>query len=425
MGLEKDLKNNLPHIIAIVVLIFILLFSLVNFGYLRCDQIPGFCGVYYSIKGEPRVAIVHGEGAIGNPELLRSSLPEATNKFPAWIDIENVNSKGILEDYQLVIVEGPKQISTQTLRVFRDYVKGGGRLVWVGDAGTELGENDYVCREPQIAYWAQVSEQISYNQSEGNYSQPNETVKKCAQDWSYYKPGEDGNLNYPKKLEAGICGKSFGEIVEKFNEVNQSIYQEVTEGKSGLCEKRDNPYRVKDAEEIKGCISRLNRDGFNVTAENADEECSAGNNLWNRGPSLTESGEKLPSLDFSLSVLGVDYLGEENETENLFLNPLRKHVLTNGYGAETEFYGVSGFARVDIGRFTTQYTEKSKSIFNLRVGDNSDPDPAVVTSRPTAFAGQGNVVYFAFPPEVGYQEESQGRGSRLLNNLIEFAIPMN
>ncbi len=162
---KGQLKENLPHIIVVAILFFILIFSLVNFGYMRCDDIPGFCSIYYGIKGKPRVAIVHGDGAMGNPERLKNSMPKAVGKFPAWIDIDSVKTKGLLDDYQLVVVEGPKEIPTQSLKVFTDYVQKGGRLVWVGNAGTELSEQDHLCREPSISYLPGAITNISQNKS--------------------------------------------------------------------------------------------------------------------------------------------------------------------------------------------------------------------------------------------------------------------
>lgn len=412
MDSKAQLKENIPHIIALCLLVFILLFSLVNFGYVRCDEIPGFCSVYYAIKGEPQIAIVYGEGAVGDPELLRNSLPEAVGEFPAWINVENVRTKGVLDPYQVVIVEGPKEMSTETLRVFMDYVQKGGRLVWVGDAGTELGENDYLCRQPEIAYLPSIKKEVTEN---------NETkmVEQCGE-WQVFGPGEAGGLNDPEKLSAGICGRSFGEIVERFHHINQSIYQSATEGELGLCTEVDEPYQVRKAERIQGCIQILENEGANITASAADDHCP-GINPWSRGPSLTQVGEKRPAFDFSAAVLGLNYIGgEEVKEENLFLTPVAdKPPLSSGYQVETQFFGLSEFAKVDLGGYGLRTSE----IFSLRKGDKRHPAIAVSNPVGPQFRDRGLIVYFAFPPEIGYMPESEGRGTRLLNNLMDFTIP--
>ena len=50
------------------------------------------------------------------------------------------------------IVDAAKEMDTSTLKAFRDYVQKGGRLVWISDAGTGLGENDYICEQVEFAY---------------------------------------------------------------------------------------------------------------------------------------------------------------------------------------------------------------------------------------------------------------------------------
>jgi len=56
-------------------------------------------------------------------------------------------SIGNLRRYDLVIVEEARKISTEDLQKFIEYVALGGRLVWTGDAGTELTKGDQLLFE--------------------------------------------------------------------------------------------------------------------------------------------------------------------------------------------------------------------------------------------------------------------------------------
>ena len=414
---KGQLQDNVPHIIALALLIFILLITLTRFGYVRCDQVPGFCGIYYRIFGRPEVAIIHGEGAIGNPKLLEQSIIESETIFPAYIHIDNLQTVGILEHYDIVIVEGPRQIPTQTLKVFANYVQRGGKLVWVGDAGIELGEDDYVCRTPMIHY---IPSMIVYE--EGNESN-GEVIEQCGE-WVTLSAGHRGGLNHPEKLESGICGKSFGEIVVKFIEMNNSVYRSATEGSLGLCSDVEEPYIVENADGITRCIQTIKSEGKEVNASSVNEICTFESNNWNRGPSLTEAGEVIKGYDFSSGVLGLTYTGREDpEKQNLMLNPInRHHWLSSGYSVQSQLYfGQSDFTKVDASRFPL----RNEVVFTLEdaAGKNW---PAVIVSNPVgpSIGGKGNVVYFAFPPEIGYQHGAQGRGSRLLSNIFHFLVPL-
>jgi hypothetical protein len=111
----------------------------------KCNVVPGWCDAYWMAVrgGPPRVAIVYGDDGIGNPELLRNALAD-----PHYVGINatlmhlNMVQLGNLQDYDLVIVEKARRMSTAKLRIFVDYVNQGGRLVWTGDAGTEADSGD-------------------------------------------------------------------------------------------------------------------------------------------------------------------------------------------------------------------------------------------------------------------------------------------
>src|SRR3989338_5740331 len=156
-----ELGKDAPQIIVFLLLLGVLAFVVVNFGYARPCDIPGFEKIYYQVMGYPRIAILHGDDGIGNPEALRSVIVERTNQFPELLHTDFLIGSGILDRYSMVIVERAKTIDTAKLAAIRDYVQKGGRLVWVGDSGTALGENDYVCEDVSFEYSPSVIQQLS------------------------------------------------------------------------------------------------------------------------------------------------------------------------------------------------------------------------------------------------------------------------
>jgi hypothetical protein len=113
-------------------------------GVISCRDIPGWCSVYYTVKGPPKTLIVFGDEGLGNPtelvKLLRDPrFTAATNISQQEIDFV---SAGNLKQFDLVIVTRARQMSTDKLRAFMEYADAGGRLVWTGDAGTQLTNDD-------------------------------------------------------------------------------------------------------------------------------------------------------------------------------------------------------------------------------------------------------------------------------------------
>lgn len=151
----RAIAKDVSHIVILVILIGIVVFLLTWTGVMHCKTIPGWCGTYYFLKGgEPRVLILSGDGGMGNPDLL-----ERTFRDPSHIGILAIQGKidrttlGNLQEFDLVIVEHARKIETSKLRMFIEYVNGGGRLVWTGDAGVEAGERDeflYTDEDPDL-----------------------------------------------------------------------------------------------------------------------------------------------------------------------------------------------------------------------------------------------------------------------------------
>ncbi|MEO0250588.1 MAG: hypothetical protein ABIN58_13910 [candidate division WOR-3 bacterium] len=136
-------------IVNMVVAVFLVIGLLIvlqyfNFIYLR--EIPLIGGwmmdLYERVFGVPKVLILHGgpaDDSIGDWTALEKQLSSKFIFYSEDVDVSKFGA-GIgdkLKQYGLVIVEDAKRLDKDKLMNLRDYVKGGGNLIWVGDAGTE------------------------------------------------------------------------------------------------------------------------------------------------------------------------------------------------------------------------------------------------------------------------------------------------
>jgi len=391
----EQFTKNLPPIIGLVVLVLVLLFVLVNFGYLRACDIPGFSGIYYSIKGKPNIAIVYGGDGSGDPEYLSNLIAQQIHVIPRPINASNIfDVSGLLSNYQIIIVEHSKTLSTQALWAFQKFVANGGKLVWIGDAGTGLTEDDNICEQVVIQYKPAVTQQTG----------PNTTQEVCA-------PQVEVQLNSPEDLGAGLCGKTFGDIVTAFVELNQSTYTEVATGVNRLCPGKGS-YLVNGsgADKITKCIASLVSKGQEVSVESVDANCS-GYNYWKRGPSKSDI-KNTPAIDFSQTTLGIEFL-KQYGASNLFLDTAGEHTLTRGYEVGTPF-GEANVSLVDISRFAQ--IQRTSTIMSLNIG--SKQYPAIIVSNPSISINRnGLIVYYAFAPDDLIKG---GQGKTLINNLFSF-----
>lgn len=388
--MDKDvIIKNIPHVLILIALIVALLFLLANFGYIRACEIPGFSSIYYAIKGTPKYAFITGNDGSGNPELLGSVLASEARVFPMMIPAEYVTDTAVLDPYQVVIVEHAKTMSTQTLSTLQQYVQKGGRLVWIGDAGTKLGENDYVCEKVKISYVLGANYTNQQNQSE----------EQCG-DWV------DVELNSPEDLGAGICAKTFGTVVKEFLKLNASNYEEITSGDTRICkDNMEDYYKVTGAERIFACLDAIAEEGKNaekMTASEIEQFCPV-YNYWNRGKSKTQTGGTVNAIDFSALVLGFDYVST-NEEQELFIQPLDPgHPLVKGYGTSIAYTGVSNVTLIDTARFSQ--LPRTATLLSLKVqeppkGTTSLTWPGIVISNPMLMVNKrGLVIFYAFPPE--------------------------
>ncbi len=397
----EGLIKNLPPLLGLVVLVLVLLFVLVNFGYLRACDILGFSGIYYAIKGNPNAAIVIGDDGTGDPTYLRNVIAKEVHMAPMVLKANTILDSSALSSYQIVIVEHAKTMSTQTLWAFQKYVQGGGKLVWIGDAGTGLGPKDYICEKVAFTY------KIGYDTPTG----PNQTQEQCVE-----RTEEPNTLD---NSADGLCGKTFGDIVVEFVKENKSIYESTSMGAYHLCTSEKDNYVFSNAEQILNCLADLSDEGKEINAANANEVCS-GYNYWKRGPSKTSLGDPIASLDFSQQVLGIDFVNQYGAS-NLFLSPSGgTHYLTKGYETGTSldfsiYFGESNVSLVDASRFSP--IPRTSTVMTMEIGN--DVYPAIVVSTPYVQINRGGlIVYYAFPPDDLIK--AGGAGTRLINNLFNF-----
>lgn len=144
--------GDMPHkqedarvqVAILLVLLLGLSFALIHFNIVSCGfYSPLGCEVYYGIisGGKPKVLIVHGNEGMGNPDYLFEVLKSP--KIQAQVVTRELDTVSLrfLQDYQLVIVEKADTMGIEDIRLFQEYVTRGGRLIWIGDAGTKAPDN--------------------------------------------------------------------------------------------------------------------------------------------------------------------------------------------------------------------------------------------------------------------------------------------
>lgn len=144
MAEMRPLLKDAYHVGLALGMVLLILGLITWSGVISCRDIPGWCSVYYTVKGPPRTLIVFGDEGLGNPQELARLLRDPRFTAATNISQQEVDyvSAGNLKQFDLVIVTRAKQMSTDKLRAFMEYVDSGGRLVWTGDAGTTLTTDD-------------------------------------------------------------------------------------------------------------------------------------------------------------------------------------------------------------------------------------------------------------------------------------------
>ncbi|HLC92934.1 MAG TPA: hypothetical protein VJH23_04445, partial [archaeon] len=139
--MDEKLRSNIIRVGILGVLLVALLGVLILTGIMGCNVVPGGCEVYYlAVRGgSPSILVVYSDYGLGDPDRLVQYLNEKDiiRAHAKTMDIEKLTYANV-RDYDLIVVERAKKICSSKLKIFQYYVAAGGRLVWTGDAGTEL-----------------------------------------------------------------------------------------------------------------------------------------------------------------------------------------------------------------------------------------------------------------------------------------------
>lgn len=132
---EEELKKNLPQLIILMILIVAGLFVLTKFSWVKCEDVPGWCGFYCKLVGNSRIAMISGKSGIGDPKEFARQIVENTYHVVEDIPPSQL-SFGVLKGYDLVIVEKAENLTEKQIEAIEGYMDSGGTILWVGDSGT-------------------------------------------------------------------------------------------------------------------------------------------------------------------------------------------------------------------------------------------------------------------------------------------------
>ena len=137
--MDSNIEQMAVKIGTLVLLLLVLSFVLVYFNIVSCGTYSSLgCDIYYSAVagGTPNILIVTGEEGMGDPEFLYETLRGPKFRSRPSIKQLSLVSLPLLREKQLVIVEKARVMSKDDIKMFMEYVNLGGKLVWIGDAGT-------------------------------------------------------------------------------------------------------------------------------------------------------------------------------------------------------------------------------------------------------------------------------------------------
>jgi len=134
------LLRELPHVLVLIILILVLLVVLTKFQVVHCSQIPGnWCEIYCTqiMRSKSTVALISGDEGIGDPRSLKNLLEKTRVYTPVTPIQASALTQGTLKNFDLVIIERAKRMSTLQVRAIEDFVNRGGTLILIGDAASE------------------------------------------------------------------------------------------------------------------------------------------------------------------------------------------------------------------------------------------------------------------------------------------------
>ncbi len=146
---KTDFRKEIPHLIVLVILVVVLLFTATKFKWVHCSQVPGWCSAYCSLSGNSKVAIITNSStdnatAAGNPQALSNILQ---NTRPSTIVATFPHSElsiGLVKSYDLIVLDGFKDITVGEADAVKQYIAQGGSVLWIADAASRrvLSEGD-------------------------------------------------------------------------------------------------------------------------------------------------------------------------------------------------------------------------------------------------------------------------------------------
>jgi hypothetical protein len=168
---KKSSKAWIGRGLFLLLLLIVTLYVLIWTGNMRCSSVPFMCNIYWGAQSivtgrtQPSILVLSDpseNSGLGDAELLIDLLNDRSinNVRAQYANINYLNSDQ-LNHISLIIVTGAKKISTTNLLTFMTYVNQGGRLIWIGDAGTELTQHDKPFENPTTGItkaWERVTE---------------------------------------------------------------------------------------------------------------------------------------------------------------------------------------------------------------------------------------------------------------------------
>ncbi len=168
---KKSSKVWIGRGVFLLFLLIVTLYVLIWTGNMRCSNAPFMCEIYWGTqtivtgRTQPSILILSDpaeNSGLGNAEVLLSLLNDRTiSNVRAQSANINYLSSDQLKNVSLIIVTEAKTISTTNLLTFMTYVNQGGRLIWIGDAGTQKTEYDQEYTNPVTGItkaWERVTE---------------------------------------------------------------------------------------------------------------------------------------------------------------------------------------------------------------------------------------------------------------------------
>ncbi len=134
-----DILSEIPNLVVLALLIFALLFIATKYNWVRCSSIPQWCSLYCRVAGHSQIAIINGganDPGMGNAQLLLNQIQsDRINSIVVPFSADQISS-GILNNYQVVILDHFQRITLSEAIAIEQYVKQGGNLIWIGDSAS-------------------------------------------------------------------------------------------------------------------------------------------------------------------------------------------------------------------------------------------------------------------------------------------------